>query len=112
MADAYARTSGEVAVLTLHQGCGLTNALTGIAEAAKSRTPLLVLAAETAGGRRAVELPHRPGRRWRAPSAPSPSGCTRPASAAADVVRAYGTCRDQRRTVVLNLPLDVQAAPA
>ena len=49
MADAYARTSGEVAVVTLHQGCGLTNALTGIAEAAKSRTPLLVLAAETAG---------------------------------------------------------------
>ena len=35
-----------------------------------------------------------------------------PASAAADVVRAYGICRDQRRTVVLNLPLDVQAAPA
>ena len=49
MADAYARTSGDVAVLSLHQGCGLTNALTGIAEAAKSRTPLLVLAADTAG---------------------------------------------------------------
>ena len=49
MADAYARTSGDVAVLTVHQGCGLTNALTGIAEAAKSRTPLLVLAADTAG---------------------------------------------------------------
>jgi len=49
MADAYARTSGDVAVLSVHQGCGLTNALTGIAEAAKSRTPLLVLAADTAG---------------------------------------------------------------
>ena len=46
MADAYARMSGEVAVLTLHQGCGLTNAMTGLTEAAKSRTPLLVLAAE------------------------------------------------------------------
>ena len=34
-------------VLTVHQGCGLTNAMTGITEAAKSRTPLLVLAADT-----------------------------------------------------------------
>src|SRR5215210_7243765 len=47
--DAYARTSGEVAVVTVHQGCGLTNAITGITEAAKSRTPLLVLAADVAG---------------------------------------------------------------
>ncbi|MFE4722439.1 thiamine pyrophosphate-binding protein, partial [Streptomyces sp. NPDC056728] len=47
MADAYARMSGKVAALSVHQGCGLTNALTGIGEAAKSRTPLLVLAAET-----------------------------------------------------------------
>src|SRR5882757_1234573 len=44
MADAFARMSGQVAVLSTHQGCGYTNALTGIAEAAKSRTPLLVLA--------------------------------------------------------------------
>jgi thiamine pyrophosphate-dependent acetolactate synthase large subunit-like protein len=50
MADAFARMSGTVAVLSLHQGCGLTNAMTGITEAAKSRTPLLVLAAETAAG--------------------------------------------------------------
>jgi acetolactate synthase I/II/III large subunit len=46
MADAYARVSGELGVLTVHQGPGLTNALTGLTEAAKSRTPLLVLAAE------------------------------------------------------------------
>ncbi|NUR68892.1 MAG: thiamine pyrophosphate-binding protein, partial [Streptomyces sp.] len=46
MADAYARVSGAVAALSVHQGPGLTNALTGVAEAAKSRTPLLVLAAE------------------------------------------------------------------
>ena len=36
--------------------------MTGIAEAAKSRTPLLVLAADTGAGRRPVELPDRPGR--------------------------------------------------
>ncbi|MFZ0756914.1 MAG: thiamine pyrophosphate-binding protein, partial [Trebonia sp.] len=44
MADAYARLSGELGVLSVHQGPGLTNALTGITEAAKSRTPLLILA--------------------------------------------------------------------
>ncbi|WP_432489267.1 thiamine pyrophosphate-binding protein, partial [Kineococcus sp. SYSU DK018] len=49
MADAFARTSGHLAVVTTHQGCGLTNAVTGIAEAAKSRTPLIVLTADTAG---------------------------------------------------------------
>ena len=49
MADAYARTSGRVAVVSVHQGCGLTNAMTGITEAAKSRTPLVVLAADVAG---------------------------------------------------------------
>src|SRR5258708_4593236 len=46
MADAYARVSGELGVLSVHQGPGLTNAMTGITEAAKSRTPMLVLAAE------------------------------------------------------------------
>ena len=48
MADAYARVTGRVGVVTVHQGPGLTNAMTGITEAAKSRTPLLVLAAEAA----------------------------------------------------------------
>src|SRR5215475_176110 len=51
MADGYARVSGEPAVLTVHQGPGLTNALTGITEAAKSRTPLLVLAPEATSPR-------------------------------------------------------------
>lgn len=111
MADAYARTSGEVGVLTVHQGCGLTNAMTGIAEAAKSRTSLLVLAADT--GAAAVRSNFRVDQDALARSVGAvPERVHSPASAAADVVRAYGTCRDQRRTVVLNLPLDVQAAPA
>src|SRR5439155_9500437 len=43
MADGYARVSGRLAALSVHQGPGITNALTGIVEAAKSRTPLVVL---------------------------------------------------------------------
>ncbi|WP_394841925.1 thiamine pyrophosphate-binding protein [Pendulispora brunnea] len=46
MADAYARISQRTGVLTVHQGPGFTNALTGLAEAAKSRTPLLALVPE------------------------------------------------------------------
>ena len=62
MADAYARVSGRPAALTVHQGPGVTNALTGITEAAKSRTPLLVLAPEAT--RPALELLHRPSPAW------------------------------------------------
>ena len=47
MADGYARACGKVGVLSVHQGPGFTNTLTGLTEAAKSRTPLLVLAADT-----------------------------------------------------------------
>lgn len=103
MADAYARTAGRVAAVSLHQGCGLTNAMTGIAEAAKSRTPLVVLAAEATAptsnfhvdqdalARAVGAVPMRVGA----------------ATAAADAVAAVATALNDRRTVLLNLPLDV-----
>jgi thiamine pyrophosphate-dependent acetolactate synthase large subunit-like protein len=108
MADAYARMSGEVAALTVHQGCGLTNALTGITEAAKSRTPLLVLAAEATipGSNFLVDQP--------ALAAAVGAASVRVSSAATavdDVARAFALARDERRTVVVNLPLDVQSLP-
>jgi thiamine pyrophosphate-dependent acetolactate synthase large subunit-like protein len=111
MADAYARTSGRVGVLSVHQGCGLTNALTGVTEAAKSRTPMLVLAADT--GAAAVRSNFRIDQDALARSVGAVAERVHsPASALADVVRAYRTAVEQRRTVVLNLPLDVQAAQA
>ncbi|MCO1656486.1 thiamine pyrophosphate-binding protein [Pseudonocardia humida] len=109
MADAFARTSGRVAVLSVHQGPGLTNAVTGITEAAKSRTPLLVLAADGAGS--AVRSNFRIDQDALVRSVGAVSERVHSAeSAVADVLRAVGTVR-QRRTVVLNLPLDVQAQP-
>jgi Thiamine pyrophosphate enzyme, N-terminal TPP binding domain len=45
-ADAYAKATGELTVVSVHAGPGLTNSMKGIAEAAKSRTPLLVLAGD------------------------------------------------------------------
>src|SRR3712207_2035335 len=47
MADGYARASRKVGVVSVHQGPGFTNTLTGLTEAAKSRTQLLGLAAVT-----------------------------------------------------------------
>ncbi|WP_219415828.1 thiamine pyrophosphate-binding protein [Pseudonocardia nigra] len=109
MADAYARTSGRVGVLSVHQGCGLTNALTGVTEAAKSRTPLIVLAADT--GAAAVRSNFRIDQDALARAVGAVAERVHsPASAVADTVRAYRTAVEQRRTVVLNLPLDVQAA--
>lgn len=109
MADAYARTSGRVGVVSVHQGCGLTNAMTGIAEAAKSRTPLLVLAADVAGS--AVGSNFRIDQDALVRSVGAvPERVHSPRSALDDVVRACRTAAHGRRTVVLNLPLDVQAA--
>ncbi|WP_419999242.1 thiamine pyrophosphate-binding protein [Streptomyces boninensis] len=109
MADAYARVSGQVGVVSVHQGPGLTNALTGITEAAKSRTPLLVLAAETAAA--AVRSNFRIDQPALATAVGAiPERIHSADSAAADLARAWHTAAEQRRTVVLNLPLDVQAA--
>ena len=109
MADAYARTSGRVAVLSVHQGCGLTNAMTGITEAAKSRTPLLVLAADVAGSAVGSNFRIDQDALDRSVGA-VPERLHSPGTALDDVVRAYRTASHGRRTVVLNLPLDVQAA--
>ncbi|MGO2621273.1 thiamine pyrophosphate-binding protein [Glutamicibacter ardleyensis] len=111
MADAYSRTSGKVAVLSVHQGCGLTNAGTGIGEAAKSRTPLLVLAAEAAPS--AVYSNFSMDQDAFASSVYAVSERVHSAeSAVADTVRAYRTAVNDRRTVVLNLPLNIQALAA
>jgi len=108
-ADAWARCTGRVGILSVHQGPGLTNALTGITEAAKSRTPLLVLAADVAGA--AVRSNFRIDVAALAASVGAEADrLYSPATAAADAARAYRSAQRQRRTVVLAMPLDVQAA--
>ncbi|MEO6200255.1 MAG: thiamine pyrophosphate-binding protein, partial [Cryobacterium sp.] len=111
MADAYARMSGTVAVVTLHQGCGLTNAMTGITEASKSRTPLIVLAADSSASD--LRSNFRIDQDAIARSVGAVAERVHSAeTAVADTVRAYRTAVAERRTVVLNLPLDVQASAA
>lgn len=107
MADVHARSTGQVTAVSVHQGCGYSNALTGIAEAAKSHTPLLVLAAETPAAQPGSNFAIDQEALARAVGA----GVERvlgPATAAADTARAYRRARDERRPIVLNMPLDVQ----
>jgi acetolactate synthase I/II/III large subunit len=109
MADAYARTADTVAALTLHQGCGLTNAMTGIAEAAKSRTPLLVLAAEVSQPRSNFYVDQEALARS---VGAVPMRMTSATTAVQEAVDAVAAALHGRRTVVLNLPLEVQAEEA
>jgi thiamine pyrophosphate-dependent acetolactate synthase large subunit-like protein len=110
MADAWARVTGEVGVATVHQGPGFTNALTGLAEAAKSRTPLLVLCGETSAA--AVRSNFRVDQVAIAAAVGAmPERVHTPATAMDDVARAVRRAVVDRRAVALMLPLDVQAAP-
>jgi acetolactate synthase-1/2/3 large subunit len=108
MADAWARLAGRPGILSVHQGPGLTNALTGITEAAKSRTPLVVLAADVADA--AVRSNFRIDvARLAASVGAAAFRLHSPAFAIDETVRAYRTAVTQRRTVLLAMPLDVQA---
>jgi acetolactate synthase I/II/III large subunit len=109
MADAYARMSDTVAAVTVHQGCGLTNTMTGMAEAAKSRTPLVLLAADVTEQRSNFFVDQDA---LAAAVGAVPMRVEDPADAVRIATEAFRTARDERRTVVLNLPLGVQARAA
>src|ERR1700747_1812932 len=110
MGDAYAKATGELTLVSVHSGPGLTNALTGIGEAAKSRTPLVVLAGDvpSGGGKKHFYIE-------RAAMARAVRGVAErlhtPGTAREDALRAVSRALRDRQTVVLSLPLDVQHAP-
>jgi thiamine pyrophosphate-dependent acetolactate synthase large subunit-like protein len=111
MADGWARVSGRVGVASVHQGPGLTNTLTALAEAAKSRTPLLVLAADTPAA--ALRSNFRIDQHGLVESVGAVAERIHgPATAVADARRALRRAEVERRPVVLMLPIDVQAQPA
>ncbi|MBA4024966.1 MAG: acetolactate synthase [Gordonia sp.] len=111
MADAYSRMSARVGVVSLHQGCGLTNAMTGITEAAKSRTPMVVLTADSPAA--ALRSNFRIDQDVLAHGVGAVSDRVfSPDTVVADVTRAYRTAVTGRRTVVLNVSIDVAAMSA
>jgi acetolactate synthase I/II/III large subunit len=109
MADGWARITGRVGVLSLHQGPGITNALTALTEAAKSRTPLLVLAADVSQAAKHSNF-RIDVAAISAGIGATPARLHSPSLAVDDVVRAYRTAQRERRCVILTLPLDLQAS--
>ena len=110
MADAYAKATQELTLVSVHSGPGLTNALTGIGEAAKSRTPLLVLAGDVPTGAVKSNFHIEQAELVRSVGAVSERIHTS-ASARDDTLRAVVRALRDRQTVVLSLPTDVQDAP-
>src|SRR5918998_6258713 len=106
MADGYARACGRVGVVSVHQGPGFTNTLTGLTEAAKVRTPLLLLAADIPATTlwSNFKIDQAALARHVGAIAERVRGAE---TAAADVTRALRRARVERRPVVLNVPIDV-----
>jgi thiamine pyrophosphate-dependent acetolactate synthase large subunit-like protein len=109
MANAYAQVSGSVGLCSVHQGPGLTNTMTALTEAAKSRTPLLLLAADTAAA--AIRSNFRIAQDQLVASVGAVAERLHgPHTAVVDALRALRRAELERRPVVLMLPLDIQAA--
>lgn len=111
MADGWARVTGRVGVCSVHQGPGLTNAMTGLAEAVKASTPLVVLAADTPAAARLSNF--RIDQHALVESVGAAAERVRSAaSAASDAARALRRATAERRPVVLMMPIDLCAQPA
>ena len=107
MADVAARLTRDLVVVSVTAGPGLTNAITGIGEAAKSDTPLLVLAGDVVTGDRQSafafnqsELVHAVGGEWRQIADPQ--------TAYLETWNAAARAIKERKPVVLSLPINVQ----
>ncbi len=110
MADGYARASGRVGVCSVHQGPGFTNALTGLTEAAKNRTPLVLIAADTPAS--ALWSNFKVDQGGIAATLGAISERVRsPETAAEDAARALRRASVERRPVVLNVPIDLVEQP-
>src|SRR5918996_1406537 len=106
MADGYARASGKIAVASVHQGPGFTNTITGLTEAAKCRTPLLVLAADMPPSTLWSNFKVEQGILAETVGAVT-ERVRGPETAAADAARSLRRARIERRPVVLNIPINL-----
>jgi len=106
-ADAYSRLSGRVAVVSVHQGGGFMNAMTGVIEAAKANSRVVVLAGDVARGDTTSNFAIDQDRAAEAVGA-IPARVQSARSAITDAARAVHTAAASRRPVVLSVPVDIQ----
>lgn len=106
-ADAYWRTTGGIAACTVHQGPGVTNTLTAVADAAKARSALLVIAGATSAGATRSNFYIDQGRLIEAAGGIA-ERIYSASTAAEDVRRAFRRALVERRPVLLDMPLDIQ----
>jgi acetolactate synthase I/II/III large subunit len=108
MADAYYRATGDVAVCTTTYGPGLTNTATGLAEAVKHRSGVLLLSGDQpTGGPRPIDIDQRA---FAAALGARTVRVTDPATARGTVACALELARGGPRPVVLSLPADLLGA--
>jgi thiamine pyrophosphate-dependent acetolactate synthase large subunit-like protein len=107
MADAYARKTGRVGIVTTTCGPGYTNLATALTAAVRYRTPLIVVAGDTflSGAHHGQQFEQRPlaeatGARF--------MQLRDPERIATDIRDAFYYARHERRPVVLSTPMDLQ----
>jgi thiamine pyrophosphate-dependent acetolactate synthase large subunit-like protein len=107
MADGYARVSGKLGVCTVHQGPGVTNSLTALTEAVKNRTPLLLVAGDTATTALYQNLDVDQDAVAGSVGAGT-EGIRSANTAVEDIARALRRAKLERRPIVVSLPIDLQ----
>ncbi len=106
-ANGYARTSGEVGVATVTHGPALTNTVTALAESARDRTPILLIAGDTA----VIDRENLQNISQRDVVLCSGAGFEQvrtPETVEEDIARAIRIAVLERKPVVLNVPADFQ----
>ena len=108
MADSYYRATGDVAVCTTTYGPGLTNAATGLAEAVKHRSGVLLLCGDQpASGSRPIDIDQGS---FAAALGARTVRVSDPATVRGTVCGALELARGGPRPVVLSLPADLLGA--
>lgn len=105
MADAYARVSGRLGVASVTHGPALTNTLTFLVEAARSRTPLLLLTGDTPEEPLHFQRVDIPG--FATTAGAGFERVHNPSTVVRDLNRACQRAVAERRPVVLDLPYDL-----
>ncbi|WP_127501992.1 thiamine pyrophosphate-binding protein [Actinoplanes solisilvae] len=109
MAFGYAERTGKLGVVTVTHGPALTNTLTGLVEAVRARTPMLLIAGDTATRSR-TNIQDIAQRDVVLPTGAGFEQARTPDSALDDLALAIRRALVERRPVVFNVPSDFMAA--